>query len=418
MSDFSYRDGALFAEDVALEAIADEFGTPTFVYSRAAITKQLASFAEAFSLVPHELCYSVKANSNLGILSLVAREGAAFDIVSGGELERVRRAGGDLARVVFSGVGKQRWEMRMALEAGIACFNVESTAELATLNEVAGEMGLVAPVSLRVNPDVDPQTHPYISTGLTESKFGIPGEEAMAAYRAANAMPHIRITGIDCHIGSQITTLSPFLDAYSRLLELHDALADEGMPVEHIDIGGGMGVTYQDEAPLDLGQLADGLRQLAGSREFALKMEPGRSIVANAGVLLSRVIYRKRNGARAFAIVDAAMNDLIRPALYEAWQSVMPVKETGERGEYLDVVGPVCESGDFLALDRKLYLEADDLVAIGGCGAYSFSMSSNYNTRNRAAEVIVDGREVHLVRARESIDDQLRLETTLPGGSH
>ena len=418
MSDFSYRDGALFAEDVALEAIADEFGTPTFVYSRAAITKQLASFAEAFSLVPHELCYSVKANSNLGILSLVAREGAAFDIVSGGELERVRRAGGDLARVVFSGVGKQRWEMRMALEAGIACFNVESTAELATLNEVAGEMGLVAPVSLRVNPDVDPQTHPYISTGLTESKFGIPGEEAMAAYRAANAMPHIRITGIDCHIGSQITTLSPFLDAYSRLLELHDALAREGMPIEHIDIGGGMGVTYQDEAPLDLGQLADGLRQLAGSREFALKMEPGRSIVANAGVLLSRVIYRKRNGARAFAIVDAAMNDLIRPALYEAWQSVMPVKETGERGEYLDVVGPVCESGDFLALDRKLYLEADDLVAIGGCGAYSFSMSSNYNTRNRAAEVIVDGREVHLVRARESIDDQLRLETTLPGGSH
>ncbi len=413
MSAFNYRNGQLHADDLALASIANEFGTPTFVYSKDAILGNLTRISEAFQLNDHDICYSVKANSNLGVLSLVAEYGASFDIVSAGELERVIRAGGDPSRVVFSGVGKQRWELVAALSAGIACFNVESFSELHLLNQVAAEKKVQAPVSIRVNPAVDAQTHPYIATGLTESKFGIAAEEAVAVYQAANDMEHINIVGIDCHIGSQITTLGPYLDAYSRLLVLHDELLDLGIAVQHIDIGGGMGVRYKDETPLDPGELADGLNQMTGGRPIAIKLEPGRSIVAEAGVLLCQVVIRKSNGTKSFAVVDAAMNDLIRPALYQAWQPVWPLTEQPGTEETLDIVGPVCESGDFLALDRQLQLAEGDVIAIGGCGAYAFSMSSNYNSRNRAAEVIVDGDRALLVRQRETFEDQLRLERTM-----
>ena len=413
MSAFQYRNGQLFADEVDLAEVAAQFGTPTFVYSKAAILGNLTRISDAFQLNDHDICYSVKANSNLGVLSLVADYGASFDIVSAGELARVIRAGGDPGRVVFSGVGKQRWEMDAALTAGIACFNVESVSELYMLNDAAADLKMKAPVSIRVNPAVDAQTHPYIATGLTESKFGIAADEAVSVYQIAQKMDNIEIVGIDCHIGSQITTLGPYLDAYSRLLVLHDELADIGINVRHIDIGGGMGVRYKDETPLDVGELADGLNQMGGGRPIAIKLEPGRSIVAEAGVLLCQVVIRKTNGNKSFAVVDAAMNDLIRPALYQAWQPVWPLAEQPPADTPLDIVGPVCESGDFLALDRHLTLTQGDLIAIGGCGAYSFSMSSNYNTRNRAAEVIVDGDKSLCVRQRETFEDQLRLERTM-----
>jgi len=415
MDPFRYRDGELYAEDVSLSSLASDHGTPAYVYSRAALEANFLAYENALTNIPHMVCYAVKANSNLAVLDVLARMGAGFDIVSVGELERVLRVGGDPSRIVFSGVGKQRGEMRRALEVGVRCFNVESAAELETLNEVAGEMGVQAPVSLRVNPDVDAQTHPYISTGLKENKFGIDIALAPTIYARAAELPHIDVQGVDCHIGSQLTSVTPFLDALDRVLALIDQLAEEGIVIRHLDLGGGLGVTYRHETPPAIGDYIDRIRERLGNRDLELVFEPGRSIAANAGLLLTRIELLKRTDAHNFAVIDAAMNDLIRPALYSAWQEIVPVKprDEGEQ-ESWDIVGPVCETGDFLGKDRSLAIETGDLLAVRSAGAYGFVMSSNYNTRGRPPELMVDGTRVYVVRARESVDDQLRLESGLP----
>ncbi|MDV7212220.1 diaminopimelate decarboxylase [Azotobacter beijerinckii] len=414
MEPFNYRDGTLFAEGVALSAIAARFGTPTYVYSRAHIEAQYRAYADALAGRPHLVCFAVKANSNLAVLNLLARLGAGFDIVSRGELERVLAAGGDPAKVVFSGVGKSREDMRRALEVGVHCFNVESEVELERLQEVAAELGVKAPVSLRVNPDVDAQTHPYISTGLKENKFGIDIEQAEEVYANAAALPNLEVLGVDCHIGSQLTTLSPFLDALDRLLLLVDRLAARGITIRHLDLGGGLGVQYRDEQPPRPGDYIAAVRERLEGRTLALVFEPGRSIVANAGVLLTRVEYLKHTEYKDFAVIDAAMNDLIRPALYQAWMDVVPVTPHGGEVCSYDLVGPICETGDFLAKDRELALVEGDLLAVRSAGAYGFVMSSNYNTRGRAAEVLVDGEQTFEVRRRETIEELYAGESLLP----
>lgn len=415
MDFFDYKDGQLYAEAVPLEQIAQQFGTPTYVYSRATLERHYRAYEDAFGAHPHLVCYAVKANANLAVLNVLARLGAGFDIVSEGELERVLAAGGDPHRVVFSGVGKQAREMRRALEVGVHCFNVESEAELYRLNDVALELGRIAPVSLRVNPDVDAQTHPYISTGLKDNKFGIAFARAEAVYQIAATLPGLKIIGVDCHIGSQLTDTAPFLDALERVLGLIDRLSALGIVIEHLDLGGGLGVRYRAETPPQPADYIGAVLQRLGSRPLKLIMEPGRSIVANAGILLTRVEYLKGHEDKNFAIIDAAMNDLLRPSLYSAWQEILPVKPrtTGDKRIY-DVVGPVCETGDFLGKERELCIEPGDLLAVRSAGAYGFSMSSNYNSRNRAAEVLVDGATLHLARRRENFNDQMALESILP----
>lgn len=414
MDAFNHRDGVLFAEGVALPAIAERFGTPTYVYSRAHIQAQYRSYTDALQGVSHLVCFAVKANSNLGVLNLLARMGAGFDIVSGGELERVLAAGGRADRVVFSGVGKTREDMRRALEVGVHCFNVESTDELERLQVVAAEMGVRAPVSLRVNPDVDAGTHPYISTGLKENKFGIAIADAEEVYIRAAQLPNLEVVGVDCHIGSQLTTLEPFLDALDRLLDLIDRLGDCGIHLRHLDLGGGIGVRYRDEQPPLASDYIKAIRERVGVRDLALVFEPGRYIVANAGVLLTRVEYLKHTEHKDFAIVDAAMNDLIRPALYQAWMDVSAVQPREGEGRAYDVVGPICETGDFLAKDRVLNLAEGDLLAVHSAGAYGFVMSSNYNTRGRCAEVLVDGDQAFEVRRRETVAELYAGESLLP----
>jgi diaminopimelate decarboxylase len=414
MNAFSPIDGVLHCEGVSLERIATTWGTPCYVYSRAALTVAYQAYEQALAGHPHLICYAVKANSNLAVLNLLARLGAGFDIVSGGELARVLAAGGDPGKVVFSGVGKTEAEMRAALKAGILCFNVESESELVHLNRVAGEVGRTARISLRINPDVDARTHPYIATGLKESKFGIPYAQAYDLYQRAADMPHLQVTGVDCHIGSQLLDTDPFVQALERILTLADRLAEAGIRLEHIDMGGGLGVRYGEETPPAVSDYTKVLlRQLAGRGEHLI-IEPGRSLVANAGVLITRVLYLKHGESRDFAVVDAAMNDLMRPSLYDAWHDVQPVRTHPGSTRRYQIVGPVCESGDFLARDRDLALTEGDLLVIGSAGAYGMSMSSNYNTRPRAAEIMVDGAEAHVVRARERIAELFAGERLLP----
>lgn len=414
MDAFNYRDGELFAEGVALSAIAERFGTPTYVYSRAHIEAQYRAYADALNGTPHLVCFAVKANSNLGVLNVLARLGAGFDIVSRGELERVLAAGGQADKIVFSGVGKTRDDMRRALEVGVHCFNVESTDELERLQVVAAEMGVRAPVSLRVNPDVDAGTHPYISTGLKENKFGIAIADAEDVYIRAAQLPNLEVIGVDCHIGSQLTTLSPFVDALDRLLDLVDRLSDCGIQLRHLDLGGGLGVRYRDEEPPLAGDYIKAVRERLDGRDLALMFEPGRFIVANAGVLLTRIEYLKHTEHKDFAIVDAAMNDLIRPALYQAWMDVTAVKPRDGAARNYDIVGPICETGDFLAKERELALAEGDLLAVHSAGAYGFVMSSNYNTRGRTAEVLVDGDQAFEVRRRETVTELFAGESLLP----
>ena len=411
MDHFSYHHGRLCAEDVPLTEIAARHGTPCYVYSRATIERHWRAFDAALAGIEHLVCYAVKANSNLGVLSVLARLGSGFDIVSVGELERVLRAGGDPKKIVFSGVGKRPGELRRALEVGIHCFNVESAPELEGLNEIAAAMGKRAPVSLRVNPDVDAKTHPYISTGLKENKFGIDIAEAAALYARAARMAHIEIVGIDCHIGSQLTQVRPFVDALKRVLSLVDQLSDQGITLDHLDLGGGLGIAYREEMPPSPADYAAALLPQLRARGMKVLIEPGRAIVGNAGVLLTRVEYLKPTAHKNFAIVDAAMNDLLRPALYGAWQEIVPVMPRGGELTAYDVVGPVCETGDFLGKDRSLCIAPGDLLAIRSAGAYGFSMSSQYNSRPRAAEVMVDGDQVHVVRTRETLDDLMRGES-------
>ncbi len=415
MDHFHVRDGVLHAEDVDLQAVAAKYGTPCYVYSRSTVERHWRAFDQAFAGRDHLVCFAVKASSNIAILNLLARLGSGFDIVSGGELERVIAAGGDPAKVVFSGVGKTRAEIRRALEAGIYCFNVESPAELERIDAISTELGRRTPVSLRVNPDVDANTHPYIATGLKENKFGIPVDEARALAARIGAMPGVRLVGLDCHIGSQLTGLAPFVDAMDRLLVLADALARDGISVHHLNIGGGLGVRYRDEMPPLPGEYAAALIARLGARECRLLIEPGRAMVANAGVLLTRIEYLKPGAHRNFAIVDAGMNDLLRPALYDAWHEIVPVVTGGAAPEReWDVVGPVCETGDFLGKGRRLVLGEGDLLAVRSAGAYGFAMSSNYNSRTRAAEVLVDGSEMHLIRERERVSDLFSGERLLP----
>src|SRR5476649_299468 len=414
MDAFNYRDGELFAEGVALSAIAERFGTPTYVYSRAHIEAQYRSFADALEGRASLVCYAVKANSNLAVLNVLARLGAGFDIVSRGELERVLAAGGKADKIVFSGVGKSREDMRRALEVGVHCFNVESTDELERLQVVAAEMGVRAPISLRVNPDVDAGTHPYISTGLKENKFGIAIADAEDVYIRAAQLPNLEVLGVDCHIGSQLTSLPPFLDALDRLLALIDRLGECGIYLQHIDLGGGVGVRYRDEEPPQIADYIQAVRERTEGRGLTLMFEPGRYIVANAGLLLTQVEYLKHTEHKDFAIVDAAMNDLIRPALYQAWMNVTAVKPRAGVGRSYDIVGPICETGDFLAKERQLALEEGDLLAVHSAGAYGFVMSSNYNTRGRAAEVLVDGEQMFEVRRRETVAELYAGESLLP----
>lgn len=414
MQPFVYRNNRLFAEDVDLEVLADLYGTPCYVYSRAALEERWRAFDQAFAGRRHLVCYAVKANSNLAVLNLLARLGSGFDIVSGGELERVLAAGGDPGKVIFSGVGKTAAEMQRALELGIMCFNVESEAELDCLNEVAGHLGRRAPVSLRVNPDIDARTHPYISTGLAENKFGIDITAAREVYRRAAAMPHIEVLGVDCHIGSQLTEVEPFVEALERVLSLVDRLRDDGIALRHLDLGGGLGIRYADETPLEPAHYAAALLPQLKDRDYQILIEPGRAIVGNAGILLARVEYIKHSRRKNFVIVDAATNDLIRPALYDAYHAIRPVHERIGQAQIYDVVGPVCESGDFLGRDRSLNVQRNDLLAIFSAGAYGMSMSSNYNTRPRAAEVMVDGARHHLVRARETVTELFAGERLLP----
>lgn len=413
MDPFSYRDGELFAEELPVTQLAERFGTPLYLYSRDALETHYHAFDDAFGDHPHRVCYAVKANSNLAVLQVLAQAGAGFDIVSGGELERVLRAGGEPHNIVFSGVGKTAGEMADALKVGIHCFNVESAAELELLNLVAGELDRVAPIAIRVNPDVDAQTHPYISTGLKENKFGVDIQKAPALYQRAAELPHIKVLGIDCHIGSQLTRLAPFEDALERVLKLLGDLQAVGIEIHHLDLGGGLGVTYQDEAPPARSDYVEALlKHIPG--DLPVHIEPGRSIAANAGLFITQVLFLKPTEHRNFAVVDGAMNDLIRPSLYAAWQEIVPVKPHDADCRDWDIVGPVCETGDFLGKDRALALEAGDYLAVRSAGAYGFVMASNYNSRNRPAEVMVDGDQAFLVRSRETVDEQLRLETLLP----
>ncbi len=414
MTDFHYQQNQLFCEQVSLNQIAEQYGTPSYIYSRAAFTRHFLEYQHALGDHAGMICYAVKANSNIAILKVLAKLGAGFDIVSLGELERVLKAGGDPSRIVFSGVAKTSNEIRRALEVGVYCFNVESSPELIRLNDVAKSMGVIAPVSLRVNPDVDAQTHPYISTGLKENKFGVDIEEAINVYQQAVSLSHLNIKGVDCHIGSQLTTIDPFLDALDRVLRLIDRLADLGINIEHLDLGGGLGVTYDDEKPPAIKDYLEEIIVRIGGRALSLALEPGRSIAANAGVLLTTVEYLKPTRHKNFAIIDAGMNDNIRPSLYQAWQRALPLNETASVEPLMwDLVGPVCETGDFLAKDRQLALEAGDRIAIMSAGAYGFSMSSNYNSRPRPIEIMVDGDQIHVIRERETIDDLLRGEIVI-----
>ena len=414
MNAFHLKNGVLHAESVPLTAVAERFGTPCYVYSRAALTNALLEFQQELSGLDALVCYAMKANSNLAVLNVFARLGAGFDIVSGGELQRALAAGGDPQKIVFSGVGKRADEIRQALDAGILCFNVESAADLERLNEVAGSHGRKAPISLRVNPDVDAKTHPYISTGLKENKFGVAFEEALALYRRAAELPHLTINGIDCHIGSQLLDAAPFAEALDKLLQLVDRLQSEGIHLHHIDLGGGLGIRYSDEtAPTVKSYLGPLLKKLAG-RNLKVVLEPGRRLVGNAGILLTRVEYLKPGEAKNFAIVDAAMNDLARPALYDAWHDIQAVTPRAGSPRAWDIVGPVCESSDFLGRERPLDLQAGDVLAVMSAGAYGMTMSSNYNTRPRAAEVMIDGDTMHLIRRRETINDLYAHETLLP----
>lgn len=415
MDYFDYRDGQLYAEDVPLASIATRCGTPTYVYSRATVERHWRAFDNALGKRAHLICYAVKANSNLGLLNVLARLGSGFDIVSVGELERVLKAGGEPNKMVFSGVGKTVAEMRRALEIGIRCFNVESAAELDRLNSVAGDLGVCAPVSLRVNPDVDAGTHPYISTGLKENKFGIDIKIAEQVYARAAELPHLDVVGIDCHIGSQLTQVTPFVDALARVLSLIDRLVARGIRIKHLDLGGGLGIRYRDEQPPEPAEYVAPLLAALGDNPIEILLEPGRAIVGNAGVLLTRVEYLKHTDHKDFAIIDAAMNDLLRPALYGAWQAILPVEPRMDKTPRVyDIVGPVCETGDFLGKDRELALEPGDLLAVRSAGAYGFSMSSNYNSRPRAAEVMVDGAEMHIVRDRETLEELWHGERALP----
>ncbi|GLT13280.1 diaminopimelate decarboxylase [Vibrio algivorus] len=416
MDFFNYQDdGQLWAEDVSLTQLAQQHGTPLYVYSRATLERHWKAFDSSVADHPHLVCYAVKANSNIGVLNVLARLGSGFDIVSGGELERVIAAGGDPKKVVFSGVGKTSAEMKRALELGIKCFNVESEPELERLNKVAGELGVIAPISLRINPDVDAHTHPYISTGLRDNKFGIAFDRAPQVYKFASSLENLDVQGIDCHIGSQLTDLAPFIDATDRLLALIDQLTEQGINIRHLDVGGGLGVVYRDELPPQPSEYAKALlSRLENHGHLELVFEPGRAIAANAGVLLTKVELLKPTEHKNFAVIDAAMNDLIRPALYQAWMDIVPVAPRQGQPAIYDLVGPICETGDFLGKDRELVLEEGDLLAVRSAGAYGFVMSSNYNTRTRAAEVMVDGSAVHLVRQREELSRLWELENILP----
>lgn len=414
MDYFNYKGEALYAEDLAVAEIAEQHGTPCFIYSRATLERHYRAYETALSGLPNMICYAVKANSNLAVLNVLARMGAGFDIVSGGELSRVLKAGGDPAKVIFSGLGKTVAEIQQALEAGIHCFNVESEAELSRINEVALELGMTAAISVRVNPDVDAGTHPYISTGLKENKFGISVDRALEVYRSAAKLDGIKVSGIDCHIGSQLTTVDPFLDAIDRLLAMVDRLKEEGIALNHFDMGGGLGVSYGSESPPLPSELIAAVKDRFIERGLTLMVEPGRSIAANSGIFVTRVEYIKNTEHKNFAIVDGAMNDLLRPALYGAWQAIIPVVKRGGDALSYDVVGPVCESADFLGKDRELVVSAGDLLAVRSAGAYGFVMSSNYNTRPRVVEIMVDGTTAHVVRRRESVAELLEPESCLP----
>lgn len=417
MQAFNYEQGVLFAEQVSLQTLAEQYGTPLYVYSKGALTEHYQNYAMALGDHPGMICYAVKANSNIAVLGVLADIGAGFDIVSIGELERVLAAGGNPERIVFSGVGKTAEEMQRALEVGVHCFNVESEAELALLSKVASGQNVVANISIRVNPDVDAKTHPYISTGLKENKFGVDINEAPRIYGEAAQLPGIKVVGIDCHIGSQLTELSPFVDALDRVLALVDQLQTQGITIEHLDLGGGLGVTYQDEQPPAVKDYIDAIKARLGDRPLSLIFEPGRSIAANAGVMLTKVEYLKPTEHHNFAIIDGAMNDNIRPSLYSAWQDILPVTPRESATKSWDLVGPVCETGDFLGKDRDLALEPGDILSLMSAGAYGFTMSSNYNTRPRAAEVMVDGEQHHVIRQRETITELFAGETLLPKDS-
>ena len=419
MDSFEYRDNKLYCENLPLSEVARQFGTPTYVYSREAIELAYLAYANALEGRDDMVCFAIKANSNLAVLNILARLGAGFDVVSQGELERVLKAGGKAQRIVFSGVSKQSVEIRRALEVGIHCFNIESEAELARIDQVAAQMGKIAPISFRINPNVDAGTHPYISTGLKENKFGIAIDEALRIYQHAASLDNVKITGMDCHIGSQLTEIAPFMDAMDKLLVLIDELKTQGISIEHLDLGGGLGVCYTDEVPPTAGEYIAAVLEKIGERPLKLIFEPGRSIVANAGVLLTEVEYLKHNESKNFAIVDAAMNDMLRPALYSAYLEIVPLElrealDDNVRMQRYDIVGPVCETGDFLGKDRALNIDAGDLLAVCSAGAYGFTMSSNYNTRTRAAEVMVDDNQMFEIRSRECFADLIRGEQLLP----
>ncbi|MBS6726763.1 MAG: diaminopimelate decarboxylase [Haemophilus parainfluenzae] len=413
MDFFQYKNEQLYVEDLPVKQLAEEFGTPLYIYSRATLERHWHAFDSALGKHPHLICYAVKANSNIGILNVMAKLGSGFDIVSQGELERVLAAGGDASKVVFSGVAKSRTEIMRALEIGIRCFNVESVAELHHINQIAGEMGKVAPISLRVNPDVDAHTHPYISTGLKENKFGVSVDEAREVYKLAATLPHVKITGMDCHIGSQLTELQPFLDATDRLIRLMEQLKEDGIKLKHLDLGGGLGVTYTNETPPHPSDYATALlNKLKDYEDLEIILEPGRAIAANAGILVAKVQYLKSNESRNFAITDTGMNDMIRPALYEAYMNIIEIDRTlGREKAIYDVVGPVCETSDFLGKQRELAIAEGDYIAQRSAGAYGASMSSNYNSRPRTAEVLVDGNKTHLIRRRENLSELWALES-------
>lgn len=413
MDFFQYKNEQLYVEDLPVKQLSEEFGTPLYIYSRATLERHWHAFDSALGKHPHLICYAVKANSNIGILNVMAKLGSGFDIVSQGELERVLEAGGEASKVVFSGVAKSRAEIMRALEVGIRCFNVESIAELHHINQIAGEMGKIAPISLRVNPDVDAHTHPYISTGLKENKFGVSVDEAREVYKLAATLPHVKITGMDCHIGSQLTELQPFLDATDRLIRLIEQLKEDGITLKHLDLGGGLGVTYTDETPPHPSDYAAALlNKLKGYENLEIILEPGRAIAANAGILVAKVQYLKSNESRNFAITDTGMNDMIRPALYEAYMNIIEIDRTLEREKAIyDVVGPVCETSDFLGKQRELAIAEGDYIAQRSAGAYGASMSSNYNSRPRTAEVLVDGDKAHLIRRRENLSELWALES-------
>ena len=416
MDFFQYKNNQLMAENLPVKQLAEQFGTPLYIYSKATLERHWHAFDNAFGEHPHLVCFAVKSNPNIAILNVMAKLGSGFDIVSQGELERVLAAGGDAAKVVFSGVAKSRQEIARALEVNIRCFNVESEAELLRINQVAGEMDKIAPISLRVNPDVDAHTHPYISTGLKENKFGVSVEQAREVYKLATTLPNIKIVGMDCHIGSQLTELQPFLDAVDRLIVLMEQLKQDGIHLKHLDLGGGLGVTYTDETPPHPTEYAKALwEKLSAFSELEIIVEPGRAITANAGILVTKVEYLKSNESRNFAIVDAGMNDMIRPALYQAYMNILEIDRTLAREEKIyDVVGPICETSDFLGKQRKLAIAEGDYLAQRSAGAYGASMSSNYNSRPRTAEVMVDGDKAYLIRRREALNELWQLESLLP----